>query len=324
MDTSNTQQIIELNAEGTRYHLHGKLSKAADCYRRALLIEPDNATSHNNLGFLLAQQHQWKEALTHLQRAVALAPDNAQFLSNLGQVLAETGLVQDGLGLLQKAADLEPGNSQVLGNLGRLHLNMGDASGAENAWRQAWQQARYDARIITELASAIAMQSRYSEAVTLYRHALEIHPGYADAWVQLGVSLFLLEDYQAARESLQKALDLDAANYSALRHMGYVYTGLGDRGRALESFKTLLNYYSDADSVRLDLSVLLLADKQHEAARQHLEFLYRNNAHNDRIIFYYGLSLYQSGAAQQAIELWSVLVNSDSPYRSKVAEFVKD
>lgn len=323
MDTSNAQQIIELNAQGTQYHLNGRLSKAADCYRQALLIDPDNATSHNNLGFLLAQQHQWKEGLTHLRRAVALAPNNSDFLSNLGQVLAETGLWQDGLKLLLRAADLEPDNVRVWQNLGRLHSNMDDAAGAEKALRQAWKRSRHDVCIITELASAIAMQNRNQEAVILYRRALEIHPGYADAWVQLGVSLFLEQDYTEARDALQQALSLDASNYSTLRHLAYVYSCLNDRDKALESFRNLLRYFPDADSVRLDLAVLLLADKQNQAACEQLAFLYRNNNHNDRIIFYYGLSLYQSGEQAEASDIWKALESSDSPYRLKIGEFVK-
>lgn len=324
MDAAREQQITELNAQGAQFHLQGKLKKAADCYRQALAIVPDNATTHNNLGFLLAQQHQWKEALAHLRQAVELAPKNANFLSNLGQVLAATGAVQDGLEMLLKAANLDPDNVQVWDNLGRFRLNMGDVVGAENAWRQALRNAQYDARIMTALAGAIAMQNRHADAIALYRQALEINPGYADAWAQLGVSLFLRQDFGSAREVLQKALSLDAANYSALRHLGYVQMSLGNRTEAMACFKTLLNYYPDAEAARMDLAVLLLADRQDDAAREHLEFLYRNDAHNDRVLFYYGLSLYQCGAKAQAFEVWSALDASDSPYRQKLAEFTQD
>ncbi|MBS4049718.1 MAG: tetratricopeptide repeat protein [Methylomonas sp.] len=322
MDASTQQQITELNAQGTQLHLQGKFSKAADCYRQALDIDAGNATSHNNLGFLLAQQRHWKDALHHLQLAVELAPKNANFLGNLGQVLAMTGSVQDGLDLLLKAANLDPANAQVWDNLGRLRLNMGDAAGAENAWRQAYRNAQYDARIITSLAGAIAMQNRHPEAIEWYRQALEINPGYADAWAQLGVSLFLRQDYGSARETLQKALSLDAANYSALRHLGYVYMTLGDTPQALEYFKTLLNYYPDATSVRLDLAVLLLAQNHNQAALEHMQYLYRNDSHNDRVVFYYGLSLYQTGEKPQAFDVWQALEQSDSPYRQKISEFV--
>jgi tetratricopeptide (TPR) repeat protein len=324
MDATLTQQITELNAQGTQLHMQGKLAKAADCYQQALALDDDNATSHNNLGFLLAQQRQWKEALKHLQKAVSLAPKSANFLSNLGQVLAGTGDVQDGLDILHKAANLDPTNAQVWDNLARLRLNMGDAAGAENAWRQAYRNATYDARIITSLATAIAMQNRHPEAIALYQQALDINPGYADAWAQLGVSLFLRQDYGSAREALQRALALDAANYTALRHLGYVLMSLGDKAQALDSFKTLLNYYPDADSVRLDLAVLLLSQSQNEPAKQQLEFLYRNDSHNDRVMFYYGLSLYQSGDKPQAFEIWAPLAESDSPYQQKIAEFARD
>jgi len=232
--------------------------------------------------------------------------------------------VQAGLDLLLKAVKLEPGNVQVWENLGRLYSNLDDPSGAEIAWRQAWQQVPHNASIITELASCIATQGRYPEAITLYREALEIQPGYADAWVQLGVSLFLQQDYQEASEVLQKALSLDATNYNGLRHLGYVFASQGKLDEALESFRTLLNYYPEGDTVRLDLAVLLMANNQNEAAHEQLAFLYKNNPYNDRVIFYYGLSLYYIGDEQQAFDIWSALENTDSHYRTKIGEFVKE
>lgn len=324
MDESLQAQMTALNTQGTQFHLQGKLQKAAECYRQALAIDPENPTAHNNLGFLLAQQRQWKPALEHLQRAVACEPKNANFLANLGQTLAATGSVQDGLDLLLKAANLDPANVQVWDNLGRLRLNMGDIVGAENAWRQAHRHAQFDARIITSLATAIAMQNRHIEAIALFQQALEINPGYADAWAQLGVSLFLRQDYGSAREALEKTLTLDAANYLALRHLGYVHMSLGDKSQALQSFKSLLNYYPDADAVRLDLAVLLLSDGQNEAARAHMAFLYGKDAHSERVRFYYGLSLYQSGDKPHAFEIWAPLEDTDSPYRQKITEFVRD
>jgi len=324
MEIDNAQRINELNTEGNRLHLQGKLNKAADYYRQALRIDPENAVSHNNLGFLLAQQHQWKEALKHLHRAVELSPGNANFLNNLGQVLTQTGFVQHGLDLLLKAAKLDPNNLRVWENLACIHANLDDPAGAEFAWRQARQQVPHDARIITELASCIAEQGRYQDAINLYREALEVHPAYAEAWVQLGVSLFLQQDYDQASEVLQKALDLDASNYSGLRHSAYVFASLGKIEQALERFRTLLRYYPEADVVRLDLGVLLMANHQHEAAREQLAFLYKNNNHNDRVIFYYGLSLYYTGDEQQAYEVWAALENLDSPYRLKIGEFVKE
>jgi Flp pilus assembly protein TadD, contains TPR repeats len=324
MDDNTNQHIIELIAQGAQFHQHGKLSKAADCYRQALALDERNATAHNNLGFLLAQQKQWKDALTHLQRAVELVPKNANFLANLGQTLAATGALQDGLDILHKAANLDPANAQVWDNLGRLRLNMGDNAGAENAWRQALRNAQFDARIITELATAIALQNRHNEAIQLYQQALDINPGYADAWAQLGVSLFLRQDFGSARDALQKALSLDAASYSALRHLAFVCLKLGDIQQAQDSFKTLLNFYPDAESVRLDLAVLMLSQNQNQAAREHLHFLYNNDSHNDRVIFYYGLSVYQCGDKAQATEIWAPLEDSDSPYREKLGEFVRE
>ena len=69
----------------SRYRLHD-LSGAAEAFRRATLLEPENGMAFNNLAMVLADQGKRKEALAMAQRAVELG---GPLLENFKQTLEE-------------------------------------------------------------------------------------------------------------------------------------------------------------------------------------------------------------------------------------------
>jgi Flp pilus assembly protein TadD len=60
---ANATSVEQLNRQGLKQHLSGHLTEAAYTYRQALQFKAGNATTHNNLGFLLAQTGEIDAAL---------------------------------------------------------------------------------------------------------------------------------------------------------------------------------------------------------------------------------------------------------------------
>ena len=53
----------------------GQLDEAIAHYQKALQIEPDSASAHNNLGLALAGRGQIDAALAHYRKALEIKPD---------------------------------------------------------------------------------------------------------------------------------------------------------------------------------------------------------------------------------------------------------
>jgi tetratricopeptide (TPR) repeat protein len=58
-------------------HHHGRIREALALYERVLLLKPDFADAHNNLGVALTQLGRIHDAREHFERAVALNPGYA-------------------------------------------------------------------------------------------------------------------------------------------------------------------------------------------------------------------------------------------------------
>jgi tetratricopeptide (TPR) repeat protein len=79
------------NLLGTLYQERGELDRAESCYRRTLIINPEYAMAHFNLGALCWRRKQYDEACTHFIDAAALEPENGYFQSWLTKSRALAG-----------------------------------------------------------------------------------------------------------------------------------------------------------------------------------------------------------------------------------------
>jgi tetratricopeptide (TPR) repeat protein len=78
------------NMLGALYHEQGDFEKAESCYRRALILKPDYAMAHFNLGALFLAKKEPEKALEYFTDATAIEPDNDLFRSWLLKTQALT------------------------------------------------------------------------------------------------------------------------------------------------------------------------------------------------------------------------------------------
>lgn len=86
----------------------GRFEESADAYRRALDLQPDNATLHFDLGNVLFQLEEFDQSAAHFQQAITLDREFAMAWHNLGTVQAYVGRYQRAERSLRRALRLAP------------------------------------------------------------------------------------------------------------------------------------------------------------------------------------------------------------------------
>jgi len=127
------QTILDLDPRNARaennlgliFESDARPSEAMDAYRKA--ITWDEANPHRseqpyvNLGSLLLEQGQTKDAILPLENAVTLAPENAYCRLRLGTAYFRDGQMDKAQRELEKATELDPENAAAHYQLGKVY-----------------------------------------------------------------------------------------------------------------------------------------------------------------------------------------------------------
>lgn len=88
--------------------------KCFEYYEKSLKENPENLSSLNGLGYVLAcEDKDLTRALTLCKRAVKSSPKSSACLDSLGWVYYKLGLYDDALQYLEQAEKIEPNNTEI-------------------------------------------------------------------------------------------------------------------------------------------------------------------------------------------------------------------
>lgn len=146
----------------------GRMTEAAEHYRRGLSLQGEHPETLANLGLLLAEQGEQGEALACLQKAVREAPDQPALHANLGALLEEADQQRMAIKCLEAALQLDPDNARYHCDLGVAYTELRQLDAAEQCFRKALALApTFDAASVY-LAQLLFAQGRYREGWSLH------------------------------------------------------------------------------------------------------------------------------------------------------------
>ena len=154
---------------------------------RAAELMPDLAEAHLIRGVSLAAQQQFGAAESACRKALTLRPDDARTLNELGGALTGLNRFDEALVYLGKPAELTPSDALIQYRISVAQYHAGDAYASEAACRLAVSLDPNFARAWSVLAQILELLGRFDEARSCARHALELDPEMAVAYIGLGI-----------------------------------------------------------------------------------------------------------------------------------------
>ena len=176
-----------------------KLQAAAT---KAIELDSSLAEAHEAMAEVYSFQWKWKESVTEHQRSLALNPGYAAAHHGLGLGLALLGRNAEALAHIERARELDPLS---------LIIN-------------------------TDYGWVYYLERRYDEAIAQYKQALELDPNFTLAHFDLALSYSALGRHEDAISEMQKARER-GSDY--LAGLGYVYAMAGRRAEALKTLDDL-------------------------------------------------------------------------------------
>jgi tetratricopeptide (TPR) repeat protein len=161
--TKPDDKLLVYFYRGTLYDRQKMYDEAEAEFRKALAIDPQNATILNYLGYMLADRGvRLPEALTLIRKAVELEPQNYAFLDSLGWVYFKSGQYALAEENLRKANERSNSDPTVHDHLGEVYEKTGNLKMAVVQWE----------RSMTEYASSLPADADPAD-VAKVQHKLE-------------------------------------------------------------------------------------------------------------------------------------------------------
>ena len=136
---------------GSIHEQAGDLQKAADTYRKALMVAPQFVPALNNLAYLLSEKlNKPDEAYDFALKARDFAPQHPNIADTLGWICFRKREYPRALLLLQESALALPSQPEVQFHFGMANYAMGNEEPARGAFRRSLELAsefpgRFDA-----------------------------------------------------------------------------------------------------------------------------------------------------------------------------------
>ncbi len=178
-------------------------------------LEPQNGAIHFLWGLICMQQNLLEESYRALKLAASLDPENPAYNYAVGVVTMQRQDAREAIAYLQKYCALRPRDPAGRLALGVAYFNSNDLDKARELLAQVAGQPQTAAAANYYLARIAADEGDYTTAARDLQNSLKADPHYAEAYAELGHIQLKQRRYREARETLQKALDLNPESYSA-------------------------------------------------------------------------------------------------------------
>jgi len=188
----------------------GEKDGAADHYRKAIDLDPNYFWPRSNLGLLLMSRGRPEEAASQFRKASELNPTNAWPVNNVGWSLMRQGRSNEAPEYFRKAIEIDPGCYSAYFNLGEVLLGQGKTEEGIRLLQKVFEIDPRDAERNYDIAASLAMLGRRTEAVAFLRKSVELDPSYAEAYTDLAASLIRQGRAAEALAACEKAIAIDA------------------------------------------------------------------------------------------------------------------
>jgi len=195
----------------------GDFSRAIPILQKLTTQDPQNPLIYQDLGICLQETRNFKGALALYERAIKNGADTDRTYSELGEIQIRLGHLDAAVESLKRSADINPRNLDNLSNLVNAYLQLGKLDDAE-AGVQAILTQNPEYAVAYNLRGMIAIQRQRPElARESFQKAVNLDPQLVEPYMNLGILAQMAGDNPAAIRNLEAFLErAEGAQYAQL------------------------------------------------------------------------------------------------------------
>ena len=207
---------------------NGKAPQAISANKKSLKLNPNDAETNNNLGFIYQETKDYDHAKQCYDEAIRLQPNYITPYHNLGSIYHLQEKYDKAEIFYKKAIKIKPNYYPVYSNLGNVLLNQGKFKEAEDCYNQAIKFEKENPENYNNLGVALQKQGKIKEAKTAYEQALTYKKNYAEAHYNMAFCLQKSDKFDEAIAEYKQSLIIKPDFASAESSMLYLLKNMCD------------------------------------------------------------------------------------------------
>lgn len=308
--------LTRLVETALRYHQAGQLTKAEDCYRQVVQVNPKHSDALHLLGVIAQQRGNYPDSVRLLKTAIRHNPKVSRYHGNLGNTYQLQGSLSEAIESYRRALSLDPGNHTVRHSLACALSQGADAPEAEGLFRQVIEARPDFGEAHYHLGNLEMSLGRLQDAVTSYRNAIALRGDCFEFHFNLSVVLFRLNQFGEAAQSYRRALQCSPDDTGALYSLGVALQHSGDLKAAADAYRRALEQDPDHASALSNLAAILLEIGETDGAQALLARSIAIEGNSPDTLCNFGKLQLMRGESKTAIEYFSKALAID-PFHAR-------
>lgn len=219
--------IHEALQKGARLRQAGRPAEAEAMYRKVLAHQANQPDALHMLGVLASQAGHHEAAADWIRRAIAVNPTDASYHCNLAVSAQALGKLDEAAAEYRRAVELQPAIPEFRLNLGGALTALGKLEDAAASYATALALRPEYAEAHFGTGNVLRDLGRREEAIASYRRAILARPHFPDAYNSLGCLLTDLRRLDEAAAALTEAIQLKPDFAAAHSNLGNVRSDQG-------------------------------------------------------------------------------------------------
>lgn len=224
----------------------GSHERGIETLQKWKLSDAKSPEPPNILGMVYLADKRYDKALSEFDAALRISPKYAPALKNKGDAYSAKEDWPNAIKSYDAAIKTNPKYLEAYIRLGTIYFQTQDTEKAMGAFRGSIAADPNFPPGYNNVAWLLAEEGKeLDEAMRLVKRAIELRPGYADAYDTLGRIYFLMGRYDKAIPALEKAKKLGGERAETLANLGMSYYQQGMKSQALAELKKALSLKKD-------------------------------------------------------------------------------
>lgn len=252
--------FADLVQRGVQMQQAGDDAGAAQAYRSALRLKPEDVATHVNLGVVLVHLGRFDEAIAEYHAAEKQLPGDERIQLNMALAYEKSGRIQEARGRFETLHAAAPADKKLTMLLADSELQLGHDERVIEMLEPLERTDETDLGIAYMLGIALLRKGRMAEGQVQLDRILR-NGDTAEARFLLGTRMFESGDYPAAVKQLASAAGVNAHLPQLQSLYGRALLNTGDPKTAADAFREELTTNPGDYEANLGLAQVLVVQK---------------------------------------------------------------